>query len=96
MRLRHRLKAAWVAFCNARQVPMFAVIYDTKENDPDDDPMETYYEVFSTPDEAYEIFESAYPKRERDMGATEKGTERLVLILGPIDDYGYKYEGVYS
>lgn len=32
----------------------------------------------------------AYPKRERDLGATEPDTECLVLILGPIDNYGRK------
>lgn len=84
-----RLKAAWLAFRHAKTGPAFAVIYDSYEglNREDNDPLETYYESFGSPEQAARFFNEAYPKRERDMGATEPQTERLVMILGPIDAY---------
>jgi hypothetical protein len=82
-----RLKAAWAAFRYAGQKPSFAVIYDSNEYPNQDDPIESYYEVFMSPAEAYEIFNQAYPFHERAQGVTEPGTERLVMILGPIDRY---------
>lgn len=90
MNLLARLKIAWAAFRYARTAgPAYAVIYDSFEglDSKVGDPDETYYEVFMSPEEAHEMFDTAYPKSDRDMGVTVAGSERLVLILGPIDDY---------
>lgn len=59
----------------------FAVIYDVETNSGE--PREEYYEVFSTPQEAAEMFRSAFPRG----GDVDVANARLVRILGPIDDY---------
>lgn len=90
MNLLRRLRYAWAAFKAAKHTcfdPEYAVIYDTAEADPGGEPAESYYGYFGTPQEAYRRFSKAYPKRDRDLGATEPDTECLVLILGPIDNY---------
>lgn len=87
-----RVKVGLLAFRHAKALPSFAVIYDslefaTHDEDGTDlvDPVESYYEAFGGAKEANRFFRDAYPIK-RCM--TVAGTERLVLILGPIDAYG--------
>lgn len=79
-----RLRIAWAAFKAAGRSCAYAVIYDSYEGlDPEiEGPREEYYEVFATPAEANEFFRSAFP---HSADVTEN--ERLVLILGSIDNY---------
>lgn len=95
--LRKRLAWAWAAFkagpsfCAGDHEfppqeldhPLYGVIYDEVDvTDEDGDPRETYYEAFDSPGQAHAFFRDAYPVRdEADQNA------RLVLILGPIDNY---------
>lgn len=98
MSLLFRLKAAWAAFQFAKHRPYFAVIYDSYEglDREKDDAVESYYEIFTSPEEAYEIFEQAFPRADREAGLTAKGSERLVMVLGDIDNYGGVYKGLYA
>lgn len=79
-----RLRAAWKAFQCVGNYPAYAVIYDSYEGlDREiEGPREEYYEVFSTPAEAAEMFRTAFPA---NLDITEN--ERLAIILGPIDQY---------
>jgi hypothetical protein len=81
MIMRAKCRAARAAFKYARVRPGYAVVYDYGDR-PDIDFDESYYEMFSSPGEARRMFRDAYPS-ERD----EAHNARLVLILGPIDDY---------
>jgi len=80
-----RLKCALAAFKHAKMPPHYAVVYDSYEGlDPEEgDPREEYYEVFMSPGEAQDMFRAAYPDRLPQL--TENA--RLVMVLGPIDDY---------
>ena len=81
------MKAAIAAFLDAKQSPSYAVIYDVPILDPwgkpTGDTSEEFYETFSAPNEALELFRMAY--RHDDRNPVEN--PRLVMILGPIDSY---------
>lgn len=87
MPLRHRLRAAWQAFQHAKHQPHYAVIYDVPIADAfgkcTGDTDENFYESFADPDEAHELFRTAYPDDDRYPTINP----RLVMILGPIDDF---------
>ncbi|MBN9548497.1 MAG: hypothetical protein J0H31_06335 [Alphaproteobacteria bacterium] len=86
MNLKQRLKAAWTAFLHAQTVPYFAVIYDSYEglDASIEGPREEYYERFGSPAEANRFFREAFPQ---GSSVIEPDTERLVMVLGPIDGY---------
>jgi len=85
-----RLKAAIAAFRSARVDPYYAVIYDHYEGlDPEtDDRQEEFYEAFDTPEEAAQLFRTAFQRGEIvKNGETMVENPRLVMILGAIDKY---------
>lgn len=63
----------------------FAVIFD--EDDGDNEPIESFYEIFSTPAEAEKIFREAYPPGPRKHGYHLAINPRLVAILKPLEGY---------
>lgn len=87
--LRARLAAAIAAFKSACYHPSFAVIYDETEGDPETGSVirEEYYERFGSPEQAAEMYRSAFPDAPIDPDGRNFGNARLVLILGPIDSY---------
>lgn len=84
-----RMKAAIAAFGAARCTPAYAVIYDTFDGDPSAGALvsEEYYESFGSPGQAAEMFRTAFPRKPVDPDGFSVADERLVMILGPIDDY---------
>jgi hypothetical protein len=90
MSLANRLRAAWAAFWGNGQALRFAVIYDSAEGINLDyhERREEFYEIFSSPQEAYEMFRETFPKGEKATDGDEIAhNPRLVLVLGPIDDF---------
>jgi len=85
----NRLKAAWSAFLHADYLPSYAVIYDVCDGDPEAGAIvsEEFYESFGSPEQAAEMFRSAFPAKPVDENGTNIANARLVLILGEIDRY---------
>lgn len=93
-KLRYRLRCAWAAFryggswhhqsVGPSHIPLFAVIYDDPSAGRCD--TETFYEAFLSPPEAHERFSEAFPKL--TTTGEDGANARLVLILGPIGQYG--------
>ncbi|PZR92025.1 MAG: hypothetical protein DI537_14460 [Stutzerimonas stutzeri] len=90
MDIRHRLAAAWQAFKYADMWPHYAVVYDVpelEEGEPTGDISEQYYEAFHSPDEAKEMFCTAYP---RNMDNPPQ-SPRIVMVLHRIGGYPEPY-----
>lgn len=80
-----RLKL-WLKLWKFTRYPDFAIIYDSAEGiDLEvEDRREEYYEVFDSEEEAWAIFESAFPKGNLQSDGCELAhNPRLVLILDP-------------